>query len=333
MSLSSQLKDPTSPVGRFIQQRFSHTASLTKDANRQLGGAHTLHPGNATYPYQTIGTAIDYRIRYSFALTPYRKLVAWQGATTLAFKPLESENDIPIAFEEFIDFALPFNPVMGVAQGPYSMKLLEAFFASLETFLNTVHPVKRRLDVEAERTLARYCYVLSLFEQVSRAGRRVVFQGSPLMIPTPKQSVEALLAIPQNAYIEDMCQLSNLFFDQCQHLLFLPSILNPTFAGSYDVGGADADLVIDGCLIDIKASTTPKIAADYLYQLAGYLLLDYDDSLKMNAVGIYMARQGMLFTWSVPDFLKQLTGDSSANLASLRDEFRAVCQDTRKRMR
>ncbi|GAC1405264.1 MAG: hypothetical protein NVSMB49_24490 [Ktedonobacteraceae bacterium] len=335
MSLSSHLKDSTSPIGQFIKQRFSHTASLTKDANRQLAGASTLRPNVQAYPYQNIGTAIDYRIRYTFALTQYRGLVAWRGATMLAFKPLESELDVPVSLEDWMNAAVPidFDPWSGIAEGSYPIKFVEAFFDSLETFLNTVQPVKRRLDVEHERMLARYCYVLALFEQVFRAGRSAAFQGSPLVLPAPKQSVEALLAIPLDVYVDDIRQLSTLFFDQFQHLLSLPTILNPNFAGSKDVGGADADLVIDNCLVDIKTSVASKIAADYLYQLVGYLLLDYNDNLKMNAAGIYMARQGMLFTWSVSDFVQQLTGESTANLAALREEFRIVCQSTRKRIR
>ena len=332
MSLSSHLADSTSPIGQFIKQRFSQTKNLTKEANRQLGSATTVRPGVQGYIYQNIGSTIDYRIRYTFGITPYRKLVAWHGAIQLAFKPLESENDIPVAFEEVMNVALPFNPAMGVAQGSYPIALLKAFFGSLETFLHTVQPVKRRLDVESERTLARYCYVLTLFEQVFRAGYEAI-QRSPLLFPAPKKSVEALLAIPQEVYVEDICQLSSLFFERCQHLLSLPYTLNPTFAGSLDVGGADADLVVDSCLIDIKASIAPKMNADYLYQLAGYLLLDYDDSLNMNAAGIYMARQGMLFRWSLPDFLQQLTGDSNANLASLREEFRSIFQSERKQRR
>ena len=80
MSLSSHLDNPASPIRQFIRERFSHTASLTKDANHQLGSVDTLRPGDKTYPYSIIGSAIDYRIRYTFGLTPYRKLVAWKGA-------------------------------------------------------------------------------------------------------------------------------------------------------------------------------------------------------------------------------------------------------------
>ena len=332
MALLLHLKDSTSPIGHYIKQRFSQTKSLTKEANRQLRTVDTPRPGDRTYPYPTIGTAIDYRIRYAFGLTPYRNLAAWEGATMLAFEPLESENDIPVPLEDWIDVALPFDPFMGIAEGLYPMKLLQEFFGSLEMFLKRVQPVGRHLDAEAEQMLARYCYVLSLFEQVSRVGYEAV-QRSPLLLPTPKQSVEALLAIPQEACVEDVRQLFTLFFDRCQHLLSLPFTLNPSFPWSNGADRSDADLIVDGCLIDIKASVTPKMNANYLYQLVGYLLLDYDDSLKMNATGIYMARQGILFTWSVPNFVQQLTGDSNADVAALREDFRNVCQRASKSTR
>ncbi len=85
-------------------------------------------------------------------------------------------------------------------------------------------------------------------------------------------------------------------------------------------------MVVDRCLIDIKTSTIPQIKAEYLYQLAGYLLLDFDDTLHLNSVGIYMARQGELLRWTVPDFLRELTGDSTISLTSLRLEFGTLCQ-------
>ena len=85
--------------------------------------------------------------------------------------------------------------------------------------------------------------------------------------------------------------------------------------------------MVDGCLIDIKTSITPQIKAGYLYQLAGYLLLDYDDKLKIDSVGIYMARQGILFTWPVVEFLHLLTGNETVSLSQLRQEFQAMVKN------
>lgn len=333
MSLTSHLNNPTSPIGQFIKLRFAQTARLTKTANQSLKSADTIRPMQAdrSYPYGLIGTAIDYRIRYAFDITPYQRLVAWEGAKLLTVKPFESDEDIAVDWDDLDGIPLPPTALTtGVAQGPYPLSLIRAFFDSLENTVNMIQPKGRLLELENERMLNRYCVVLSLFEQVFRSN--AYLQG-PLMQPTVKHTVEEFLAIPHDLWVYDLGEIFTRFYSHHNSLLSEPYILNPTFTGSTYVGGADADLVVDSCLIDIKTSTFPQIKAEYLYQLAGYLLLDFDDKLHIDSVGIYMARQGMLFTWSVPDFLCQLTGDDSATLIPLRREFRTLCQDMRRQRR
>lgn len=300
MSLTSHLNDKTSPIGQFIKQRFSQTISLTKDANRQLKEAPTLRPlvhAGELYPYGTLGAAIDYRARYAFAITPYQQLVAWHGALLLT-----------------------------TAGGSYSRGLVKAFFERLDTTLKAVRPVGKRLDAADELTLDRYCFVLSLFEQAFRSNAYV--QG-PLMQPTVKHSVEELLDIPQVAWLDDLGAMFMLFYDRYTPLLSRPAILNPVFAGSVDIGGADADMIVEGCLIDLKASISPQIKADFLHQLAGYVLLDYNDTYHITSVGIYMARQGILFSWPVSEFLQKVTEDGDTSLKALRQAFRTLCQKER----
>ena len=334
MSLTSHLEDRTSPIGQFIRQRFVHSAKLRKEANRQLSSATTLRPVAVTqgYPFSTLGIALKYRIRYSFAITPYRNLVAWKGAMLCASKPLTSDNEQEAKedlYQALQDSDVPFDISHRVAQGYYPLKLIKSFFESLETTLSTVQPVGRRLELEAERTLARYCFVLALFEEVVRSGFYVPYKPRPLFVPTTKHSVEELLAITRIPWVDDLCAISTLFCERYQHLLSRPHVLNPTFAGSSDVGSADADMMIDGCLIEIESALQPKLDREYLYKLAGYLLLDYTDQLHINTLGIYMARQGMLFTWPVSEFLQQLTGDNKATLESLRQAFQEECEEYR----
>jgi len=334
MSLTSHLNNPASPIGQFIKHRFAQTARLTKTANPGLKSTDTIHPTQAdgSYPYGLIGMAIDYRIRYAFDITPYQRLVAWQGALELTTKPWESDDDTRIDWENIpMGVPLPVDAsgnLLDMAEGPYQFKLVKAFFDNLDVMLQALQPVGRRLEPEAERTLDRYCIVLSLFEQVYRSD--AYLQG-PLMQPTVKHTVEALLAIPQESWVDDLGVLFTQFYNRHHSLLSKPHILNPTFIGSAYVGGADADLVVDGCLIDIKTSTFPQIKAEYLHQLAGYLLLDFDDKLHIDAVGIYMARQGELVQWPALDFLHELTGESTILLTSLRQDFRILCQTLRTR--
>ena len=56
--------------------------------------------------------------------------------------------------------------------------------------------------------------------------------------------------------VADLCALSWAFHDRFADLLGRRAAFNPSFAGSRDVGGADADLILDGCLIDIKTTKT-----------------------------------------------------------------------------
>ena len=200
--------------------------------------------------------------------------------------------------------------MLEMAQGPYPLKLLTSFFDSLDASLHTIQPIGRQIELDEDQVLARYCFVLALLEDVGRTGR---YMDNLLMVPAPRQNLDELLAISEDAWINDLCAMSTLFYDNYHHLLSQPCIPNPTFVGSGDVGGADADIIVDGCLIEIKSSIQPKIVAKWLYQLAGYVLLDYDDQYSIHSVGIYMARQGKLLQWPISDFLRLLTGNDTVS--------------------
>jgi hypothetical protein len=95
----------------------------------------------------------------------------------------------------------------------------------------------------------------------------------------------------------------------------------PVFAGSTDIGGADADFIVGGLLLDCKATTTPtRLSSAEIGQLAGYLLLDYDNRYQISQVGLYLSRQGTKIAWPVPEFLR-LAGTSEP-LPQLRGRLR-----------
>jgi hypothetical protein len=75
--------------------------------------------------------------------------------------------------------------------------------------------------------------------------------------------------------------------------------------GSQLVGGADADLIAAGLLVDLKVTLgdkrrdgTRRLSLDKaeVYQLVGYTLLDFDDIYRIGEVGIFSARYGYLAT-------------------------------------
>src|SRR5262249_46541666 len=157
------------------------------------------------------------------------------------------------------------------------LELGAAFFKSLSALLSEIKPVGCRLPAEQEDMLNRQCIVLALYERFYREGS-AAFAYSPLYRPQPKRTVAEMLAIAEDPWIADLGALSGAFFDRYSGLLSRPFTLNPTFDGSRDVGGADADLIVEGCLIDIKATSRPfENVRQLVYQLLGYTLLDYSD--------------------------------------------------------
>lgn len=94
----------------------------------------------------------------------------------------------------------------------------------------------------------------------------------------------------------------------------------PEFEGSRDIGGADADFILGGLLLDCKATIMPrKLGADEVSQLAGYLLLDYPNEYGIREVGLYLSRQGTVISWTVPEFLDLL--GATASLPTLRKKL------------
>ncbi|MCG3134590.1 MAG: hypothetical protein HMLKMBBP_01904 [Planctomycetes bacterium] len=85
--------------------------------------------------------------------------------------------------------------------------------------------------------------------------------------------------------------------------------LNPTFgSGSELLGGADADLLVDDCLIDIKTVKESKLHVDYVRQLVGYALLanayGVDGSraqIDIRRLGVYFARAGAVHRFGMEE--------------------------------
>ncbi len=298
MSLTTHLADKNSPICKWIRELVPrrYTQKLTTEVNRSLRRKRTLE---ALDPAQRalVGTAIDYRIRYYFDVTPGERLVAFLGALTACqnswFKPA----------------------------------LLYDFFVRLDRALTRIRPARRRLSESEEHELARYCLVLALLEGVFRntlgiANALFVTHTSPLC--PLLMGEKDLLALPKDPWVCDLSELSWAFWDGYgASLTAKQALLNPILAGSRHVGGADADLVVGGCLLEIKSRTKPGIFANDLRQVVGYLLLDYEDSLRVSSVGLYMARQATLISWPVEELLAS-AADKVPPLPSLRASFRKV---------
>lgn len=89
--------------------------------------------------------------------------------------------------------------------------------------------------------------------------------------------------------------------------------LNPCFGeSSKDIGGADADLLIDDCLIDIKTTKNLSFTRSQLRQLLGYHILNLREREilgEINYLGIYYSRHGIMFKFNCEIIRSFLTSE------------------------
>ena len=227
-------------------RRWPRTVSLPKD--------------QSTAAYGQIGTAIDYRIRYHFAITPSTELVAPRGAVWV-IRDLHPPPEVrsPISIPE---------------DSKLSKACVEGFFRTLEQIVAVISPDRRLPKDEEEEILARFCLVLAAFEAVRRAGPR---------------------AWPP-----------------------------PYFGGA--LPESEADLIVDGCLWEIKTSKQPQGQGEWLRQLLGYVLLDYDDERAIERVGLLLPRQNRRVSWPIRKLVADMSGRDDLTLQNLRKSFREICE-------
>ncbi|MEV5903404.1 hypothetical protein [Streptomyces sp. NPDC052127] len=84
---------------------------------------------------------------------------------------------------------------------------------------------------------------------------------------------------------------------------------------------ADADLAVDGLLLDFKSTRyTRTLRQADAWPLLGYLLLDTADRYRIDTVGLYLSRSGTLASWPVEEYL-ELLGACHRDIAVFRGAF------------
>lgn len=107
--------------------------------------------------------------------------------------------------------------------------------------------------------------------------------------------------------IQDLRNLINLV-DENSFTANKICLLNPTFDKASDlVGGADADIVIDNQIIDLKTTKFLQLKEQDFHQLIGYYILSllggidgYEGNLDIQTISIYFCRHGIFLPLMVP---------------------------------
>ncbi|MFH1884889.1 MAG: hypothetical protein ABIL62_19505 [Planctomycetota bacterium] len=125
---------------------------------------------------------------------------------------------------------------------------------------------------------------------------------------------------PDTVSDEDIKDLANLIRIIDSNLFKAKKIcmLNPTFGEASTLfGGADADIVIDNAIIDIKTTRKLQLTRDYYHQLIGYYTL-YKiggiDSMpakhKIENLAIYFSRYAYLYVVPVKGHINKVTSST-----------------------
>ena len=258
---------------------------------------------------------MDYRIRYHFAVTPPDELVAFPGAL-LVIRPEEAR--LPAA-------ALA-RAAMIREDSTLTRACVAGFFGALDRAVDAIDPHRRRPTAAEELALGRFCLLLGAFELAFR---------NPLAWPPPylggarPDGVRDLLERVPDGWAQDVAALGAAFAERHAAWRGAGAVLNPKFAGSTDIGGADADLITDGCLWEIKTTKRRGAQGEWLRQLIGYALLDYEDVHAIDRLGLRLPRQGTQHSWPVAVLIAELSGRGDLDLPSLRERFRRVCEPLR----
>ncbi|WP_331768183.1 hypothetical protein [Embleya sp. NBC_00896] len=287
MSLTGELKHTDSEVARFFAARLPDAARAQAALRRWT--AHLPEPirppPGCTTPPWALGLTIDHRVRVSLG-APYGD---------------------PIRFG--IKRFRPDDPGVRDAIGRAGAELL--------TELDRFTGAPLLLDGADGDRLIRLCAVASYFEHVYRSGG--CDRGDLLDRAGAHTTLSSLLADVPHETVEDITAQLRLAEprEALGWLVGREVECGAVFAGSAHVGGADADLVCAGELIDCKATVAPsRLGTRELYQLAGYLLLDFDDHHRIRFVSLYLSRQGAMLGWHVNEFLPLL--GATASLCDLR---------------
>jgi hypothetical protein len=282
LSLTGQLRHTTSPMSLFMAENLPDSAQVERDYLRRLAGLpYPVQPIDVQHPdWSALGHAVDYRLRLSFGgdLGP---------AVSYGVQAFQGTARFPGA---------PAQPTR------------QALYVAGRQLLTAVHAYLADPASRSEEAMVRLCFVAAFFEDITRTGQ--IRRFSMLADATPATRLADLAAAVPAYVIDDIAGQMRLAEEPLASFRALPKpakICGPVFTGSSDIGGADADYILNGLLLDCKATKDPRrLGREEIYQLAGYLLLDYDNHFGMDRVGLYLSRQGGLITWNAEEFLQRL---------------------------
>ena len=171
--------------------------------------------------------------------------------------------------------------------------------------------------------LCRLALVLGRLEQ---GGRNVTRVGVSVAqeLARSKGDLDAFIgAFATPATVTDLSALGRVAVDDYSELRKARQLhIGPRFAQSRALGGADADIIYGGRLIDFKSSAQATVIGRRdAWQLVGYLLADTPDRYRIREAGFAALRRRRAALWGAQELLDELSGRPAPRVADLRAEF------------
>ena len=184
---------------------------------------------------------------------------------------------------------------------------------------------------------ARAVWGLALCVAAHRAGAAFA-PFVPDLVHNGLFDAETMMGQASDEAVAELVSLRGLAERSLLPELKAPFHLGPQFdlsvVGPAQRIAAEADLISDGLLLDVKTQLGLKNKAgirydvlrpEQLYQLLAYALLDYSDRYAINKLGIYSARYGTLVSWPL-DYVMATAAGMTIDLRQARQELWDILQ-------
>ncbi|GAA1150284.1 hypothetical protein [Streptomyces javensis] len=292
MSLTSGIHCPRTPLRRFLDRELSAGARpLRKSFRARDQSDQILLPGPGVGTEAgNVGTAIDYRLRLAFTAAEPVDHVARAGILLTGTRGSHPSQRMRAVGEELA--ARLEETVLGLQLD------------------NRELPMDRAQDEEED--LARMLIAAAWYQVNYRTS--IGFAFTPLAGAAWEDpsafTLERLLQLPHRDMVADVvAQLYKAATGPLEALRARtrPEDCTPGPTFPTDRITADADLAVDGILLDFKSTRhTRTLRQAEAWQLIGYLLLDAEDQYRIDTVGLYLSRSGTLASWPVEEYLELL---------------------------
>ncbi len=251
-----------------VRTRFSEEFSKPKFASKKEISAQPM-----TRHYSLVGTAFDYLMRfYIEQLNPKATTKKWVAESSV---------------EKMQEIGLTFTPQTKVIPIKINDNLIRRAKQMLSQAKEGYSNYTQSGEMNDE--LIKCTILLAQLDTYFRAG--IIDEDFGVIDDGDVADLRKLISLvnPDSFKAKELC------------------LLNPTFGEASEIiGGADADLVIDNLLIDIKTTAKLEFKREHFNEIIGYYTLYKIGGIpnapvepKIENLGIYYSRYGEFYTFPV----------------------------------